>query len=100
MIQPKLFAIVVLFAAVPTAAVAQDQVELPTDQAVAGSQVLLTQRLADQSMAYQRRNGNGARNARLSPSARATCMDKRRVASGLNPAKAQRLYSLCAQAGY
>lgn len=101
MTNSSLFTIVALFAAVPGAAVAQDQVQLPTDQAVVGSQVLLTQRLADQNMAYPQRHNAGPRASRTA-NARATCANKRRAAAnfGTNHPKVRQLYALCALAGY
>ena len=84
-----------------TSAVAQDLPVPDTSGAYASS--LLSRRLGDSMMNYQRRRGGGGGPQQaVSSRTRATCANKGRAAANLgrgNP-KVRQLYALCAQLGY
>jgi len=97
---PRILILAAALAAPAAPAMAQE-VSVPDYQGDY-AQSLLNRRLSESMMDYQRRRGNTARSNTLSPSARAICIDKARVAArlGRNTPKARRLYALCAHAGY
>jgi hypothetical protein len=84
---------------ITTSAVAQDLPVPDTSGAYADS--LLSRRLGDSMMRYQRRHNGGPRPSSAA-NARATCANKGRAAAnfGIDHPKVRQLYALCAQAGY